>query len=226
MKMPHAIALTALLGLAAGSAFAFNLSDAAAAAAALGGNAGATDNASATGTAGTGAGSAGPSAFGALANPQTVELLGALSALDVTPQQALGGAGALLGLAQNQLPGADYAQLTQTVPGVEKLAGSNALGQLGALGALGGLLGQPAGQADSQASSPADSQAAPAPTGELLGNVNSMQDVNQAFSALGMNPSMVGQFAPILLQLLGSQGLGGPLLQSLASLWGVGGSAG
>lgn len=234
MRIPCAIALSALLGLASGSACALSLDDAAAAAAMLGGNAGGTaapsgnaDTSPATGT-GTdaSAGAVGNPLLGALVSPQTAELLGALRALDVTPQQALGGTAALLGLAQSRLPGADYAQLTQAVPGVEKLAGGGALGQLGALGALGGLLGQPAAPTADEAGSQSASGTAPAATGALPGSVSSMQDVDQAFAALGMSPGMAGQFAPILLQLLGSQGVGGPLLQSLAGIWGVGGNAG
>ena len=54
-----------------------------------------------------------------------------------------------------------------------------------------------------------------------LGNVQTMADANQAFSALGMDSGLIGQFAPILLQYLGNQGASGGLLQSLASAWGT-----
>lgn len=33
---------------------------------------------------------------------------------------------------------------------------------------------------------------------------------------------MIGQFAPVLLQYLGQQGVGGSLLNSLGGIWGVG----
>ncbi|MNN24625.1 hypothetical protein D3C81_1380640 [compost metagenome] len=81
---------------------------------------------------------------------------------------------------------------------------------LGRLGALSGLLGGSA--------SPAPQGGAPA------GAVDSLEDVNQAFSALGMGAGLVGQFAPILLQFLGSQGVAGTLLQSLGGIWGVPGA--
>jgi len=153
-------------------------------------------------------------ALGALVNPQTLALLDSLSALQVTPQQALGGVGALLGLAQNRLAGDQYAQLAGAVPGLELLGGNGgnggnaANGLLGRLGALSGLLGGSARQAPAQSGAPA-------------GTVDSLEDVNQAFSALGMGVGLVGQFAPILLQFLGNQGVAGSLLQSLGGIWGV-----
>lgn len=66
---------------------------------------------------------AGAAALGALLDPQTLALLDQLGALQVTPQQALGGVGALLGLAQSQLAADQYAQLTGSVPGLELLGG-------------------------------------------------------------------------------------------------------
>ncbi|THG74854.1 DUF2780 domain-containing protein, partial [Pseudomonas sp. A-1] len=81
-------------------------------------------------------------ALGRLANPQTLALIEQLGALQVTPQQAMGGVGALLGLAQSQLAGDQYAQLAGAVPGLALLGGnpagadSGASGMLGRLGAL------------------------------------------------------------------------------------------
>jgi len=40
-------------------------------------------------------------------------------------------------------------------------------------------------------------------------------DVDNAFKALGMDTGMIGQFAPLLLQYLGQQGIAGALLQNL-----------
>jgi hypothetical protein len=53
----------------------------------------------------------------------------------------------------------------------------------------------------------------------LLGNVQSLQGVQSAFSALGMSPDMIGQFAPVILKFLGGQGVAGNLLGSLQGLW-------
>lgn len=149
----------------------------------------------------------GAAALGGLADPQTLALLEQLRALDVTPQQAMGGVGAMLGLAQSQLGGEQYAQLAGAVPGLQLLGGAATLGALGPLGALGGLLGNAAPQQPAQE----------AP-------VDSLDGLNQRFSALGMAPGLVGQFAPILLQFLGNQGVASALLQSLAGVWGVPGA--
>ena len=156
---------------------------------------------------------AGAAALGALLDPQTLALLDQLGALQVTPQQALGGIGALLGLAQSQLAADQYAQLTGSVPGLELLGGpagqaaeasDGAGGVLGRLGALGGLLG----------ASPAPAAPPPAP-------LDSRAGVDQAFALLGMDSSLVGPFGQILLQFLAGQGLAGTLLQSLGGIWGV-----
>jgi hypothetical protein len=178
MRISRGFALATLMTLAASPVFAFNLNDAAnAVSGATGGN----QNAATT--------------------PQAAGLLNTLGTkLNVTPEQAVGGTGALLGLAKNKLTGNDYSQLTKSVPGLDQLSGA------GALGSLGGLTGNSGGSAVSSA----------------LGNVKSMADVNSAFSALGMNSSMVGQFAPLILQYLGQQGAGGSALKSLGSLWNVG----
>mgnify|MGYP001564693223 FL=1 len=154
MKVSRGFALATLMTLAANSVFAFNLSDAANV---VSGAAGGNQNVAPT--------------------PQTTDLLSTLGTLNVTPEQAVGGTGALLGLAKNKLSGNDYSQLTKSVPGLDQLSGA---GALGSLGSLGGLMGNSGGSAVTGA----------------LGNVKSMADVNSAFGALGMDSSMVGQFAP------------------------------
>ncbi|MCY1288275.1 hypothetical protein D9M68_461790 [compost metagenome] len=178
--------LVAALAFASASAFAFSLDDAAKAV-------------------------SGASQGGGVAQvattPQTSGLLDALTGqLGVTPQQAVGGTGALLGLAKNQLPSADYSQLLSAVPGLDKLSGSNALA---GLGGVGGMLGGSQGAGGA---------------GALLGNVSSLGDVNQAFGALGMDSGMTGQFAQVLLDYFGKQGLDSNVLGSLGNLWGVGGA--
>ena len=181
MKISRGFALASLLTLAASPAFAqFNLSDAANAIAGM-----KSDDAAAT----------------AAPTPQTADLLSTLSELDITPEQAIGGAGAMLGLAKNQLSSTDYSELAKSVPGIDILSGG------GELGALAGLLGS-SGKA--------------AGLDNALGNVKDTNDLNNAFSALGMDSGMIGQFAPVLLQYLGQQGVGGTLLSSLGNIWGAG----
>lgn len=175
-------ALVTLMTLAASPVFAFNLSDAANAVSAMQGNK-------------DGAPVQAPAASANLLNT-----LG--SELKITPEQAIGGTGALLGLARNQLSSGDYEELSKAVPGLNLLAGENALG---ALSGLGELLG--------------DSDNASALSNALGNNVKNTNDLSNAFSALGMDTGMIGMFAPLLLQYLGQQGVTASLLQNLGSLW-------
>ncbi|MEB0105055.1 DUF2780 domain-containing protein [Pseudomonas trivialis] len=189
MKISRGFALSCLMTLAAAPVFAagFSLGDAANA---ISGMQGGNNKAAA----------AAPSS-------ETAGLLSALtSQLNVTPEQAVGGTGAMLGLAKNQLSGNDYSQLAKSVPGLDKLSGDNALGSLGALS---GMLGQSGGSKTSGLDG-------------LLGNVKNTNDLNTAFSALGMDSGMIGQFAPVILQYLGSQGANGSVLGKLAQAWGTG----
>jgi len=96
--------------------------------------------------------------------------------------------------------------LAKSVPGLDKLSGDNALGSLGALS---GMLGQSGGSKTRGLDG-------------LLGNVKNTNDLNTAFSALGMDSGMIGQFAPVILQYLGSQGANGSVLGKLAQAWGTG----
>jgi len=183
MKISRGFALASLMTLAAGPVFAagFSLDDV---------------NKAVSGMQG------GNAATAAAPTSQTADLLGALTTqLNVTPQQAVGGTGAMLGLAKNQLSSTDYSQLAKSVPGLDKLSGG---GQMGALAGLLGSSGKSAGLENA------------------LGNVKSTDDLNSAFGALGMDSGMVGQFAPVILQYLGQQGVGGSLLQSLGGIWGTG----
>jgi hypothetical protein len=177
-----AFTLATLMTLAASPVFAFNLSDVANAVSA-------TQSQPQTGQV---------QAPAAQAN-----LLNSLgSELKITPEQAIGGAGAMLGLARNNLSGDDYGQLTQAVPGLDLLSGNSAMGGLSGLGQL---LGN--GKNES-------------PLGNALGGeVQNRNDLDNAFKALGMDTGMIGQFAPLILQYLGQQGIAGSLLQNLGSLW-------
>ncbi len=53
----------------------------------------------------------------------------------------------------------------------------------------------------------------------LLGGINSLSAVNDVFEKIGLDPSMVAQFAPIILGYLTDQGASSGLLNSLSSLW-------
>ncbi|EPT9294232.1 DUF2780 domain-containing protein [Vibrio parahaemolyticus] len=53
----------------------------------------------------------------------------------------------------------------------------------------------------------------------LLGNIESLGAVQSAFNALGLDPSMISQFAPVILGYLNEQGASEGLLKSLSGLW-------
>ncbi|EJE4185767.1 DUF2780 domain-containing protein [Vibrio parahaemolyticus] len=53
----------------------------------------------------------------------------------------------------------------------------------------------------------------------LLGNIESLSTVQSAFNALGLDPSMISQFAPVILGYLNEQGASEGLLKSLSGLW-------
>ncbi|KAF0808372.1 hypothetical protein A6D6_00081 [Alcanivorax xiamenensis] len=55
--------------------------------------------------------------------------------------------------------------------------------------------------------------------GNVLGNVKSLQGAQTAFSAMGLSPDMIGQFAPVMLKFLGGQGVADGVLGSLQQLW-------
>ena len=120
------------------------------------------------------------------------QLVGTLQEqLGVTKTQAAGGTGALLQLAQNQLDGNSFSQVTDSVSG------------------LSGLLGGGSGGSGSLLSS-------------ALSNISSMDGVEKAFSALGLQSGAIEQFSPIVLGFLKEQGLGADIIGNLSSLWGVG----
>ncbi|EKP4404147.1 DUF2780 domain-containing protein [Vibrio parahaemolyticus] len=53
----------------------------------------------------------------------------------------------------------------------------------------------------------------------LLGNIESLSAVQSAFNVLGLDPSMISQFAPVILGYLNEQGASEGLLKSLSGLW-------
>ena len=171
MKKLSGVALATLMTVAASPVFAgFSLSDVANVAAQVqGGNGnGATTDKSA----------------------QAVQMLTKVNELGVKPEQAAGGIGAMLSLAKNQLTSSDYSELTQQVPGVNKLAGAGALG----------------------VSETATS---------AVSNVANTDQLNAAFTALGMQDGMVAKFAPVLLDYFKGQNVSTSLLSKLGSAWGV-----
>ena len=108
------------------------------------------------------------------------ELVGKLTKeLKVTPEQAMGGAGAIFGLAKSQLNPADFSKLAAFVPGMEGLLKA-------APTAKGGLL---------------DSLGSIAP-----GGAGGLASVAGSFESLGLSPAMAGKFVPVLKNYIESKG--------------------
>ena len=113
------------------------------------------------------------------------------SQLGISKQQAAGGSAAMFAMAQSQLSGDQFSGVTS------KVSGLNAL--------LGGAEGESKGKGGLMKAA--------------LGNVNTMAGVQSSFSALGLSPEMIGQFAPIITQFLGNQGVAGAVIGSLQEIW-------
>ena len=109
-----------------------------------------------------------------------------VAATGVSQQQAEGGAGLLLNLLKEKLSDGDFAQVSEAVPGIDKLM--NAAPDT-ASGGLGGLLGSTLS----------------ALGGGELGDLASLAN---GFSKLDLDTGMLGKFIPILLAFLQNQGGG------------------
>ena len=142
---------------------------------------------------------------------QALALLNKAQQMGVKPEQAAGGVGAMLSLAKNQLTTNDYAALTQQVPGINKVTGARALTQLSQFSAKNPQLQALVGQIN-----PVSKDAKVA-----VSNVTNQSQLNSAFEALGMNSSLIQEFAPLITQYLGQQGVASPLLTTLSALWGA-----
>jgi len=123
--------------------------------------------------------------------------------LGVTQDQAMGGAGALFGMAKSNLDPTNYGKVTDAIPGIDTLIAAapavsdqtgGITGQLGGMGkGLGGL----------------------AKTAE---NANKLAVVTEQFKTLGLDPSMVSKFMPIMLSFAQSQG-GDTVMNILKGVW-------
>lgn len=114
-----------------------------------------------------------------------MELLDMLtSQLNVSEQQAAGGAGLLLKLAQEQLNAGEFSQVAEVVPGINNLIASapDSSGLAGALGGLASAFGGAASQSGNLAT--------------LAGG----------FGKLNLDAGMIAQFIPVVLSFVKSQG--------------------
>ncbi|CAD6880868.1 hypothetical protein [Methylomonas albis] len=129
------------------------------------------------------AGAARPVA-GALGQADELGLINILvGQLGISPQQALGGVGSIFSVAQQRMNPGDFSQLSSSVPGMDRYLSSvpqqaSAAGSQSLLGAAGGLMG---------------------------GQFGSLANLAGSFQSLGMNPSIVSQFVPVVLQYVQNQ---------------------
>jgi hypothetical protein len=112
-------------------------------------------------------------------NQQSSTLADAIQqSTNVTSEQALGGVGSLLALAQNNLGESQNSELAGLIPGYDSLQSTG-----------------------------------------LTAMIANNETVKSAFTALGMDPSLISTFVPIILQTLQSQGASSSLLSSLGTIW-------
>ena len=154
-----------------------------------------------------------PAAGGAATpSPDLVNQL--TSGLSVTPQQATGGAGAIFGLVKSKLSPAEFSKISGAVPGMD--------GFLKAAPSVNGAAqGSAQGEAAQQASLPNAAQGAGATqgvTGALgqgasssvgsltPGGAGGLASLAGSFQSLGMSPTMMTKFAPIMQSYIGSKG--------------------
>lgn len=97
---------------------------------------------------------------------------------NISSEQAIGGLGSMLALAQNSLNSSQSNEMAGLIPGFDSLQSSG-----------------------------------------LTAMIANNETVKSAFSALGMDPSLISTFAPIIISALQSQGASNGLLDSLGAIW-------
>ena len=124
-----------------------------------------------------------PIAPAADARNPSPELIGNLTKeLSITPAQAVGGSGALFGLAKSRLKPEEFAKVSDTVPGMDGLLNAAPKPPLGSAGALGGL------------------------GGALPGKAGGLASVAGSFKTLGLSPGMASKFVPIMTKFVEAKG--------------------
>ncbi len=117
------------------------------------------------------------------------------SQLGVTPQQASGGAAALLGAAKPNLGGGDYSRLIQGAP---------ALGALGsAAPAAAAVTGRPASTGSGWGNMVNSASSLLGGQGTTLGAAAGLA---KTFDGLGLSPDMVGKFAKVTYDYISQSG--------------------
>lgn len=110
-----------------------------------------------------------------------------VSNLGVGEDQAKGGAGLILKLAQDKLGGGEFAAVASAIPGSDVLLGSAPSDSGGMMGALGGMAAGMMG-------------------GNQGANIGSLISLAGGFQKLGMNGDMVTKFFPVILNFVQQKG--------------------
>jgi hypothetical protein len=123
------------------------------------------------------------------------ELIGQLTkGLSITPEQAVGGSGALFGLAKSKLNPGDFTKVSNVVPGMDQLlkaAPKPTDGGGGALAAMGAM---------------------------LPGKAGGLASVAGSFKSLGLSPDMAAKFIPIMTKFVNVKG-GAEVASLLGGAW-------
>lgn len=116
----------------------------------------------------------------------TTGLVGALvSQLGVTREQAMGGAGLLLGGAQKEMAPGDWTQVASAIPDIASiLSAAPETATPKPTSGFGGMLGQAASS---------------------MGGQLGMAALAPGFQALGLDPAMASQFVPVILSFVQSE---------------------
>jgi len=121
----------------------------------------------------------------AISKSPSPELVGRLAEqLSITPEQAVGGSGALFGLAKTKLKPEDFGKVADAVPGMDGLlkAAPKPKQEGGASGMLGAV------------------------SGMLPGKAGALASVAGSFKELGLSPNMAVKFVPIMTQFVKLKG--------------------
>ena len=121
------------------------------------------------------------------------ELVGRLTQrLSITPEQAIGGAGAIFGLAKTRLSPEDFGKVAGAVPGMDSLLKAAPAPEDPAAAALGSLGSALPGGA--------------VPTTALPANVGGLASLAGPFKSLGLSPDMAVKMVPILTRFVTRSG--------------------
>ncbi|MGB3755887.1 MAG: DUF2780 domain-containing protein [Rivularia sp. (in: cyanobacteria)] len=113
-----------------------------------------------------------------------------VSNLGVGEDQAKGGAGLILKLAQDKLGGGEFAKVASAIPGSDMLLGSAPTEESGG-GMMGALGGMAAGMMGGN---------------QAAGGLGSLMSLAGGFSKLGMSGDMVTKFFPVILNFVQQKG--------------------